>query len=164
LFPPRAAAAREKRADILCAPMTPFDRSRVHVFQRSFVGRAPGPLGCLAALLLLPVVLVVGLLVAGVATVFSLLPFGRRRPSAAFRPTSPESAARDEALRRFVRAMALDDTFTADEARQAGTLVQGGASVDDLVAEGIARRWIETRGERLAVTRRGREETERPPD
>jgi hypothetical protein len=137
--------------------MSPFERPGVHVFQRSFVGRAPGPLGCLAALVLCPIGIVVGL----VAVAWSLLPIGRRRVASPFRVASPESAAREEALRRLVRAMALDDTFTADEARQAGTLVQGGATVDELVAEGIDRGWIERRGDRLGVTRRGRDEMDR---
>ncbi len=135
--------------------MPPFERPGVRVFHRSFVGRAPGPLGCLAALVLCPIGIVVGL----VAVVWSLLPFGRRRVAPAFRAAAPEAGAREEALRRLVRAMALDDTFTPDEARQAGTLVQGGATVDELVAEGLDRGWIERRGERLGVTRRGREET-----
>jgi hypothetical protein len=162
LFPPRRAAAREKRADILRGPMSPFDRPDVRVFHRSFTSRAPGPLGCLAALILLPVVVLFGLLVGGVATIARLFTFGgRRRGAAAFRPATPEAAAREEALRRLVRAMALDDTFTADDARQAGTLVAGGATVDDLLADGVERGLIEVRGGRLAVTRRGREEVER---
>jgi hypothetical protein len=142
--------------------MSPFERPDVRVFQRSFVSRAPGPLGCLAALILLPIVVVFGLLVGGVVTIVRLLGFGGAggRRAAAFRSTSPESAAREEALRRLVRAMALDDTFTADDARQAGTLVAGGASVDDLLADGVDRGLIEVRGGRLAVTRRGREETQ----
>jgi len=142
--------------------MPPFERPDVRVFQRSFVSRAPGPLGCLAALILLPIVFVFGLLVAGVATIVRLFTFGgRRRSASAFRPATPESAAREEALRRLVRAMALDDTFTADDARQAGTLVAGGATVDDLLADGVDRGLIEVRGDRLSVTRRGREETKR---
>ena len=143
--------------------MSPFERPRVQMFQRTFVGRAPGPFGCLAALILLPLVVVFGLLVGGVATIVRLLSFGGRGRSATFRPTTPESSAREEALRRLVRAMALDDTFTADEARQAGTTVAGGATVDDLLAEAVERRWIEVRGDRLAVTRRGRDDVDRLP-
>ena len=76
---------------------------------------------------------------------------------------SPEGAAREQALRRLVEAMARDATFTAEEARQAGTLaLPGGATVDDLLADALERRWIEVRGERLAVTQRGREETSGP--
>jgi hypothetical protein len=143
--------------------MPPSERPRVQVFRRSFVSRSPGPFGCLAAAILLPLVVVFGLVVGGVMTIARLFWPGRRSPRAStFRPTSPESAAREEALVRLVRAMALDDTFTADEARQAGTLVQGGATVDDLVAEGVERGWIEERGGRLAVTRRGREAADRP--
>jgi hypothetical protein len=117
--------------------------------------RVSGPLGCLMTLVLCPIGLVLGL----VMIVVSMLPWRRRR-AAAFRAATPESAAREQALRRLVRAMALDETFTADDARQAGTLTAGGATVDDLVADALERRWIEVRGERLAVTRRGREETE----
>lgn len=134
----------------------PSDRPAFRVFQRSFAGRAPGPLGCLAALVLCPI----GIAIALVMFVVSLLGIGRRRRTAAWRPSTPEAAAREEALRRLVRAMALDDTFSAEEARQAGTLAAGGATVDDLIAEALDRRWIEVRGERLAVTRRGREETD----
>jgi hypothetical protein len=134
---------------------SPFDGSSVRVFRRGYAGRVSGPLGCLAAVLLCPVGIVAGV----VMIVLSLLPSRRRRRAAAFRAASPGGDAREQALRRLVQAMALDDTFTADEARQAGTLAAGGATVDDLVADAIERRWIEVRGERLAVTRRGREET-----
>jgi hypothetical protein len=139
---------------------SPFDRPAFRVFQRSFTGRAPGPLGCLAALVLCPI----GIVIALVMFVVSLLGIGRRRGAAAFRPSTPEAAAREEALRRLVRAMALDDTFSADDARQAGTLAAGGATVDDLIAEALERRWIEVRGDRLAVTRRGREATGTPSE
>ncbi len=139
---------------------SPFGRPQFRGFQRSFVGRAPGPLGCLVALVACPI----GIVIALVMFVVSLFGTGRRRGAAsAWRPATPEAAAREEALRRLVRAMALDDTFSADDARQAGTLATGGATVDDLIAEALERRWIEVRGERLAVTRRGREETQTPP-
>lgn len=122
------------------------------MFQRSFAGRSPGLLGCLLAIVLCPIGLAIGI----VTLVLSLF-LPRRR--VAFAPSSPAEAAREEALRRLVRAFADDESFTADEARQAGTLVAGGATVDDLVADGIRRRWIELKGERLVVTRRGRDET-----
>jgi hypothetical protein len=122
------------------------------VFQRSLGGRSVGPLGCLLALVLCPIGLAIGL----VTLVLSLF-VPRRR--VAYAPSSPAEAAREEALRRLVRAFASDDSFTADEARQAGTLVAGGATVDDLLADAVQRRWIEVRGGRLAVTGRGREET-----
>jgi hypothetical protein len=138
----------------------PHDAAGFRTFHRAFVGRLPGPIGCLVLLVLLPVLLVLGLVVGLVMLTASLLTGGRRRAAAP--PSSPEAAAREEALRRLVRAMALDATFTADDARQAGTLVAGGATVDDLLADGLARRWIEVRGERLAVTRRGREELDLP--
>ena len=136
----------------------PFDRPSFRAFRSSYAGRLSGPLGCLATIVLCPI----GLVVALVMIVVSMLPFRRRRRAAAFRAASPESSAREQALRRLVQAMALDDTFTADDARQAGTLTAGGATVDDLIADALERRWIEVRGERLAVTRRGREETEEP--
>jgi hypothetical protein len=134
---------------------SPFDRTSFRAFQRGYAGRLSGPLGCLLTLVLCPIGLVLGLAMI----VASMLPFGRRRRAAAFRAASPESAAREQALRRLVQAMALDETFTADEARQAGTLTVGGATVDDLIADALDRRWIEVRGERLAVTHRGREES-----
>ena len=130
----------------------PFDRPSARVFQRSFAARSTGPFGCLLALLLCPIGLVIG-----VVTLLVSLFVPRRR--AAFAPSTPAEAAREEALRRLVRAFASDDSFTAEEARQAGTLVSGGATVDDLLADALARRWIEVRGERLAVTPRGRDET-----
>jgi len=122
------------------------------VFQRSFGGRSVGPLGCLLAIVLCPIGLAIGL----VTLVLSLFAPRRRR---AYAPSSPAAAAREEALRRLVRAFASDESFTADEARQAGTLVSGGATVDDLLADALERRWIEVKGERLAVTPRGRDET-----
>jgi len=130
---------------------SPFDRTSFRAFQRGYAGRVSGPLGCLMTLVLCPIGLVMILV--------SMLPSRRRRRAAAFRAASPEGSAREQALRRLVRAMALDDTFTAEEARQAGTLTAGGATVDDLIADALDRRWIEVRGERLAVTHRGREET-----
>ena len=131
---------------------SPFGSS----FRFARAGRVSGPLGCLMTLVLCPIGLVIGL----VMIVVSMLPFRRRRRAEAFRAASPESSAREQALRRLVQAMALDDTFSADDARQAGTLTAGGATVDDLIVDAMERRWIEVRGERLAVTRRGREETE----
>ena len=131
---------------------SPFDRPTVRVFQRSFGGRSVGPLGCLLAIVLCPV----GLALAIVTLVVSL--FAPRRRRVAFAPSTPAGAAREEALRRLVRAFAQDDSFSADEARQAGTLVAGGATVDDLLADALERRWVEVKGDRLAVTRRGREE------
>ena len=124
----------------------------VRVFQRSFSGRSPGLLGCLLAIVLCPIGLAIGI----VTLVLSLF-VPRRR--VAFAPASAADAPREEALRRLVRAFANDESFTADEARQAGTLVAGGATVDDLLADGIRRRWIELSGERLKVTQRGRDET-----
>ncbi len=122
------------------------------MFHRSFTGRSPGLLGCLLAIVLCPIGLAIGI----VTLVLSLF-LPRRR--VAFAPAAPADAAREEALRRLVRAFAGDESFTADEARQAGTLVAGGATVDDLLADGIRRRWIEVRGDRLSVTPRGRDET-----
>jgi hypothetical protein len=121
------------------------------VFQRSFGGRSVGPLGCLLAIVLCPVGLVLGL----VTLVLSL--FAPRRARRAFVPATPAEAAREEALRRLVRAFAGDESFSAEEARQAGTLVAGGATVDELIADGMERRWIALKGERLVVTPRGRD-------
>jgi hypothetical protein len=137
---------------------SPFQRPNVRVFQRSFSGRGPGLLGCLLAMVLCPIGLVIGL----VTLVISLF-VPRRRD--AYVPATPGEAAREDALRRLVRAFAGDASFTADEARQAGTLVAGGATVDDLLADALQRRWIEVRGDRLAVTQRGRDESARelPP-
>jgi hypothetical protein len=130
-----------------------FDPSYFRVYGARSGWAARGPLGCLVALVLCPVGLVVGL----VALVWALLPFGkRRRVWTQPRRHTPEEAAKEQALRRLVEAMSLDETFTAEEARQAGTLVAGGATVDDLLAEAIERGWVEVRGDRLAVTAKGK--------
>lgn len=141
----------------------PFDGPTYGRFHGTWLGRVQGPFGCLVALVLCPIGLAIGAVVAlslAITTAFGL----RRRTRATWRAAvSPEGAAREQALRRLVEAMALDETFTAEEARQAGTLaLPGGATVDDLLADALERRWIEVRGERLAVTQRGREETSGP--
>ena len=136
--------------EIWSSPGSPFKG-----FQRSFVGRAPGPVGCLAMLVLCPIGLAIGV----VMLIVSIFRLARRRPAQAFARRTPAGGAREVALRRLVSAFATDESFSADEARQAGTLVAGGATVDDLLADALERGWVEVRGERLAVTRRGRDET-----
>ncbi len=132
------------------------DGTTFRTFRFARASRVPGPIGCLILLVACPV----GVVLAIVALLASLWPFGRRRERVAPSPFAPAGdSGRDAAVRRLVRAMALDETFTLDEARQAGTLASGGATVDELLEDARARRWVETRPDgRLAVTERGRAE------
>lgn len=100
------------------------------------------------------------LLVAAFATIRALL-FPRSRT----RVTGPRGfggSARgaSDALCEFVRKMSLDDSFDVEDARMAGLPVDGGVTVEGLLSEGLARGWLERRGERYAVTARGRAESE----
>src|SRR5262245_21067587 len=134
----------------------PHDTPSIRGFHRAYVARLPGPVGCLLALVLFPIALLAGL----VLLVVSLLPFPRRRARTWTPAPSPRDASRDAALRRLVQAMAMDSSFTAEDARQAGTLAAGGATVDELLADARERRWIEVaEGGRFAVTERGRRES-----
>jgi hypothetical protein len=130
----------------------PFDRPGYRVFQRSYAARLPGPLSCLVALLLFPIGLAIGL----VMIVASLFRASAPAPVRRAEPAGAAPGAREQALARLVRVLSMDETFTADDARQAGTLAAGGATVDDLLEDAVRLGWIERRGERLAVTPAGR--------
>jgi hypothetical protein len=141
--------------------LPPFDRGSFRVLHGNWFGRVPGPLGCLLAIVLCPI----GIVLALVMSILWLFGVGRGRLGGSVRRSTPEQRAREQATRRLVEAMALDETFTAEEARQAGVPLAGGATVDDLLADALERRWIEVRGDRLAVTKRGRlESAGMPPD
>ncbi len=134
----------------------PYDRAGFRVFQRAFTSRIPAPVGCLLVLVLLPIVLVF-LLVVVVMSLF------RGRSSSQKSTTWPMPRAQTDhetALCMLVRALALDESFSLDDARQAGTLATAGVTVDDLLRDARRRDWVEVRGDRFAVTPRGREEAE----
>jgi hypothetical protein len=150
-------ARRDARPIVAVRPMSDrlrFGQPPFGSFPRSFVGRLPRPVGCLLALLLCPVLVVAAL----VTLVLLLFPWGRRRFARFVTPgmASPRPSPREEALLRLVRSFADEESFTAEEARQSGLPVEAGVSVDDLLADALERRWIAVRGERLAVTERGR--------
>jgi len=115
--------------------------------------RVPVGLGCLVALVALPLAVLAGLVTVLRAM---LRPASRRAASA---PASAAGAAGAEtALCEFVRKMSLDDEFDEDDARTAGLPLDSGTSVDGLLADGIARGWIRRRGGGWAVTETGRAE------
>ncbi len=133
-------------------------------------------LGCLVMLVAVPIALITGLIVLLGSVLGRLLGGGRRRtpqPAAGegfqaqdgpFRTAGSSSAPaasggseREAALCAFVRGMALDDTFTRDEASQAAVISVDGAGATDYLADASARGWIEPRGDGLSVTARGRE-------
>ena len=58
--------------------------------------------------------------------------------------------------KKIVAKLALDDTFTREDAQTAGVPLDESRSVDDLLQEGVSRGWIERHGERYAVTAAGR--------
>src|SRR5207249_1163925 len=138
--------------------VSPFQRlpggsSSFRSFHRAYATRLPGPLGCLLMLVVCPI----GLLVGAVMFVAALLP-ARRRAVGTVSAAGRAPDAREAALLRFIEVMALDETFTLEEARQSGTLATSGATVDELLAMARERGWVEARpGERLTVTARGRE-------
>jgi hypothetical protein len=58
--------------------------------------------------------------------------------------------------------MALDPTFSREEAASVPVLSTGGADAGELLEEALRRRWVEERdGGGLAVTAEGRREAER---
>ena len=130
------------------------DPMRAASRQRWFVQRLPWPVGVLLVLVLLPV----ALLFLGAVAVSALFgSVGRARRSFDAPPRDP---ARETALCSLVRGLALDPTFTRDEALAtpviAGAGVGGGPAADDLLREAIERGWVEARGDRFTVTAEGR--------
>ena len=124
----------------------------------SFVRTLSGPLGCLALLVLLPIALLTLLFVS-----FTGLGSARRgaRSGSAGAPRQPrtqEEADQEVALCSLVQAMALDEVFSREDAQTAGVMTTAGRTLNEMLDEAIRRGWIETRGEQLAVTGRGRRE------
>lgn len=127
--------------------------------------RVPAGVGCLVALLAVPL----AIFAAMVAMLRALLHRGpsqatwRRagdagaRPSGFGRRTIGGSAA-DTVLCEFVEKMSLDEEFAVEDAQTAGLPLSATVTVEGLIEQALARGWVERRGERYAVTSRGRSE------
>lgn len=151
---------------------------------RGFMGRLRGPWGCVFALLactcLLPVVIV--MFIFNFAKLRAM--WKAQREAERGMPHPPGGGgfgggprvvgagpgARDafsqavsaRAAAMLARAMAIDESFTRDEALQAGVAAGAGMSPADILDEAIRRGWIAERGDgRLHVTDRGRAEADR---
>lgn len=129
-------------------------------------GLVRGPVGCLLVLLLLPLVLVAFLLLLLFAPKRTVViggaprpgpgPMPRGRPTAL--PVGGSYPPAEEALRELVRGLALDESFTREEALATPIRITAADSpgVAELLDEGLRRGWIEQDGERLRVTDDGR--------
>lgn len=113
--------------------------------------RVPAGLGCLVALVALPLALLAGL----VAVLRAMLHPATRR-AANVSGSGGGASGSETALCEFVRKMSLDEEFDEDDARTAGLPLDSGKSVEDLLADGVARGWIRRRGDGWAVTDAGR--------
>ncbi len=148
-------------------------------FERGFAGvrrKILGPFGCLFALLactclivLLPFVLIL-LLWKGrrLREVWRMQSAAERTAPAASPPAGGGiggafgDAADARASAMFVRAMSIDETFTRDDARQAGVAAGARRTSDEVLDDAVRRGWVEERGGgRFAVTSRGRDEADR---
>ncbi len=107
--------------------------------------RIPGPVGCLALLVTLPLAALAFL----VSAIASRLLGGVRTAPAGSLPT-------DGATALLVTKMALDDDFDRADAEMAGVPLDGGASVEALLLRALELRWMERKGARYGVTSRGR--------
>jgi hypothetical protein len=126
----------------------PGGGSAVDEAWRTLRARLSGPLGCLAMLLCFPFALVAFLVVLATAAWRTR---GLRRQ---FREqvAAQRTAAEDEPVLRLVRAMALDESFTREEALQAGVSAASGRTPADLLDEAIRRGWVvDLGGGRLAA-------------
>lgn len=119
-------------------PRLPPGTSAFDSAWRTWRTHLSGPLGCLAMLLCLPFA-VVGFLVVLVVAAWKARGLRREieRQVAAQR-----GAADDEPVLRLVRAMALDESFTREEALQAGVAASAGRSPAELLDEAIRRGFI----------------------
>jgi len=139
----------------------PLDRSpdsRRTLHGRTF--RVPAGLGCLVALLAVPIAVL-----AGVLTGLRAL-FGPTRsapvPGPDGAPPRPRSqaaiGATGFALCSLVEKMSLDEQFALEDARTAGIPIDTNASIESLLADAVGRGWVDRQGDRYAVTARGRSE------
>lgn len=115
--------------------------------------RLPGPLGCLAALVLLPV--------AAVSALGMLLFMSRSARKVARQapaPRTPEEAEREIALCSLVRNLSLDGVVTREEALSQTIIgTARGDPVSDLLAEAVRRGWVEEADGNVRATRSGAE-------
>lgn len=81
------------------------------------------------------------------------------RPSGFGRRTI-EGTAAETVLCEFVEKMSLDDEFAVEDAQTAGLPLSATVTVEGLIEQALARGWLERRGERYAVTARGRTEAQ----
>ncbi len=125
----------------------------------------PAGLGCLVALVAMPLALLAGVL-AGLGALLSPRRRGAAPQGPAFGPTGrrPVGArtaslgATGIALCSLVEKMSLDDEFGLEDAQTAGIPVDTDASIEALLVDAVERGWIDRRGDRFAVTPRGRSE------
>lgn len=128
----------------------------------------PAGLGCVLALVTVPIALVAGMLTGLFAL---LLPGSRGRATAFSSSGSPRPFARRPAssaaalsttgfaLCSLVEKMSLDTDFSLEDAQTAGIPIEAEVTIESLLQDAVARGWVERRGERYAVTPRGRDET-----
>lgn len=121
-----------------------------------FRSRLSGPVGCLLAILCLPFALIALVVMVCVAM------WRVRRVRKAIGDQVASAKATGEALpvAEFVRSFAIDPTFTREEAEGAAVPATAGRSAAQLLADAIERGWVRERDGLLAVTDRGREESE----
>ena len=129
--------------------------------------RIPAGVGCLVALLAVPLAIFAAL----VTMLRVLLQRGPTRvtPQPAQRAGGPPSgfgrraiggATTEIVLCEFVEKMSLDEEFAVEDAQTAGLPLSTTVTVEGLIEQALARGWIERSGERYAVTPRGRTEAE----
>jgi hypothetical protein len=116
----------------------------------------PAGLGCLVAIVALPLAILGALF----AVLRALVRPPARGAHTGPRPVPTGAAAADTALCEFVRKMSLDESFDLTDARTAGLPPDRGVTVEGLIRDGLARGWLEQRGDRYAVTPRGRSDSE----
>lgn len=132
-------------------------QSAVNKTVRAWRGKLRGPLGCLfgllACILLIPVLIVVAILAI----------WKREQIKRVFRTQIDAERTASEArpAAMLVRAMSLDDSFTREEALQAGVPLSAGMTPADVFDDARRRGWIDRvrtgpSGEVFAVTESGR--------
>jgi len=126
----------------------------------------PAGLGCLVALVAMPLALLAGVL-AGLGALLSPRRRGAAPQGPAFGSTGRRSVgaraagglgATGIALCSLVEKMSLDAEFGLEDAQTAGIPVDTDASIEALLVDAVERGWIDRRGDRFAVTPRGRNE------
>jgi len=126
--------------------------------------RVPVGLGCLVALVAMPIALLVGIL-TGLRALFWPTarvgtgpgPYRGARSGAA---PSAVLGATGLALCSLVQKMSLDDDFSLEDAQMAGIPLDTEESIETLLADAVARGWIDRRADRFSVTRRGKAEAD----